>query len=127
MPIGTSSRNNIKVDLKDDGGCEITIPGTPLRFSSNARKLQQFRNSLQKAVEDLPCFPYPFNVPIKLSFGFAYPDSVIPPGMIDMMDIAREITIGILYESNDAYVGKDIRREMPEDNIGYTRIKIEIR
>mmetsp|Transcript_22318 Transcript_22318/g.32946 ORF Transcript_22318/g.32946 Transcript_22318/m.32946 type:complete len:128 (-) Transcript_22318:119-502(-) len=122
----SANDNNITVTLQDDGGCGIKIPGTPLRTNSSDRQLRNFRDKLQNAVRDLTCFPYPFNLPIKVEFAFAYPENSVQPSLMEMTDISRESTIGILYESNDSIVSKSLVREVPTDNVGYTHIKIYI-
>jgi hypothetical protein len=54
---------------------------------------------------------------------FKYPLGFNAPGALEMTTIARELTIGILYEDNDSICDNSVRRAVVDDE-GSTIIKI---
>lgn len=95
-------------------------------LSQNRFRLQEQVNALEHGCGDF--FPIPSRVPIKLEMTLYYPEGTNNiPGGSSLIDITREMVIGILYTDNGDVCSKKTKvqttnaAEHPE---GYSVIKI---
>jgi hypothetical protein len=108
----------------EDGFITFVIPGRPLTTNSTFSELNSARNALTEQTRGLAPFPIPANImAVALQVVFKYPREFNAPGPLEMTTIARELTIGILYEDNDSIGDKSVRRAVVDDE-GSTIIKI---
>jgi hypothetical protein len=119
----------------------FVLPGHPLTLNSGPLELDQARNLLMEQVHALN-LPVPVSAnpqtPVELHAVFHFPTSVdadnnddnVPVRTRDMLDISRELTIGILYTDNTSVAAKSVRRALRaidgDSDIGCTRIKFRL-
>jgi hypothetical protein len=119
----------------------FVIPGAPLTLESGPVDLDQARNVLRELVQGQN-LPVPISANrqtlVELHVVFHFPTTnnnnvaVLPVATTtsDMLDIARELTIGILYTDNTSIAIKSVRRSLRaidgDDPIGCTRIQFRL-
>jgi len=108
----------------------MIIPGDPLTTNSTASELTRARESLSEQIQGMEgIFPIAADIPVELRVSFNYLQEYAEnewPGMMDAMDIALEITLGILYHDNCQIHAKSVMKGTAEEGAreGSTEIKI---
>ena len=85
----------------------FVLPGAPLTTNSSQDELTQARNTLQQQTQGQP-FPIPPNMPVGLEVVFLYETRNDVPAVMDRQTIARELTLGILYDDNSDVCSKSV-------------------
>lgn len=112
---------------ENDATFTFVLDGTPLTTMSTSGDLNRVRNELREKVQGLGCFPVPANLAIGVHYTLSYPSGFAnTPGISDIPEIAREITIGILFVDNSQICDKKARRAVAETGDGATRIQIQL-
>jgi hypothetical protein len=107
----------------EDGFITFVIPGRPLTTNATPSELNSARNALTEQIRGIALFPLPADMALALEVVFKYPRGFNGPGAVEMTTIARELTIGILYEDNFSISSKSARKEVADDE-GSTIVKI---
>ena len=127
---GTEATSNLDEELQTT--FSFVIPGPPVTTESTQSQLNQFREKLETEVQRLSnsqreMFPLTSDIEVGLEVTFNFPSNFeFIPGPLEMIEVAREICIGILYLDNGSVGSKSAQKDLVEQGEASTDIKVSI-
>lgn len=109
-----------------NGYFTFVLPGPPLTTADNQAQLNGARARLSEQIQGLP-FPIPSDMPVGLEVIFNYPHDARPDGAMDRNTVARELTLGVLYEDNSSVCNKSVMGLTAQEGVeGSTKIRVRV-